>query len=185
MPDKLSATTLVGKFVNTAALEEGKDAIASPSDLHAWLVGHHLTQVHDHMSLEDVAGAVELREALRELIGLNTDGRFQGTAAEAVNRMAGASLLRVSVSVSGDIRLDSASGSPFERAAGAILAAVYSAVTDGSWSRMKLCKNPRCRWAFYDRSKNRSGGWCTMAVCGNRAKARTFRMRRRLRQQQI
>jgi predicted RNA-binding Zn ribbon-like protein len=34
-------------------------------------------------------------------------------------------------------------------------------------------------WAFYDRSKNRSGHWCSMRVCGNRAKARQFRERRR------
>jgi len=183
--DTRDAATLVMEFVNTSAIEESKDSIASPSELHAWLVGRRLARNHDQMSLEDVARAVELREALRELVGLNTGGGFLGSAAEAVNRTAGASLLRVSVSVAGDIHLDSASGSSFERAAGAILAAVYSAVTGGSWSRLKLCKNPQCRWAFYDRSKNRSGSWCTMSVCGNRSKARSFRMRRRLRQQQI
>jgi predicted RNA-binding Zn ribbon-like protein len=183
--EKLGAAALVIEFLNTHAIDAGTDSIASPSELHAWLMSHGLAHTHDQMSLEDVARAVDLREALRELIGLNTGGRFPIGAAEALNRTAGASLLRVSVSSAGDVRLDSARGSPLERAGGAILAAVYRAVTDGSWSRMKLCKNPRCRWAFYDRSKNRSGGWCTMAICGNRAKARTFRARRRLRQQQI
>lgn len=183
--DTADAAELVVAFVNTYAIEAGKDNIASPSELHAWLLSLGLVSAHDHVSLEDVARVVELREAIRELIGLNTGGRFPIGAAEALNRTAGASLLRVSVTVAGDVRLDSASGSPSERAGSAILAAVYGSVTDGSWSRMKLCKNPRCRWAFYDRSKNRSGSWCTMAICGNRAKARSFRMRRRLRKQQI
>ncbi|MGH2778535.1 MAG: CGNR zinc finger domain-containing protein, partial [Actinomycetota bacterium] len=31
--------------------------------------------------------------------------------------------------------------------------------------------------AFYDHSKNRSGKWCTMRVCGNRAKTRAYRER--------
>ncbi|HKC76276.1 MAG TPA: CGNR zinc finger domain-containing protein [Chloroflexota bacterium] len=45
--------------------------------------------------------------------------------------------------------------------------------------RLKICRNETCRWAFYDYSKNRSGAWCTMAVCGSRSKARTYRQRRR------
>ena len=34
-------------------------------------------------------------------------------------------------------------------------------------------------WAFYDRSKNRSGRWCSMDSCGNVEKARAFRERNR------
>ncbi|HEX6654657.1 MAG TPA: CGNR zinc finger domain-containing protein, partial [Candidatus Limnocylindria bacterium] len=32
---------------------------------------------------------------------------------------------------------------------------------------------------FFDRSRNRSGTWCTMAVCGSRMKSRSYRSRRR------
>jgi predicted RNA-binding Zn ribbon-like protein len=46
---------------------------------------------------------------------------------------------------------------------------------DASWERLKLCSSDPCRWAFYDRSKNHSSRWCTMASCGNREKARRFR----------
>jgi predicted RNA-binding Zn ribbon-like protein len=42
----------------------------------------------------------------------------------------------------------------------------------------KPCRNHPCRWLFYDHSTNRSGTWCTMAVCGNRLKARADRRRR-------
>jgi predicted RNA-binding Zn ribbon-like protein len=50
---------------------------------------------------------------------------------------------------------------------------------DGTWDRMKACRADDCEWAFYDSSRNRSGTWCSMEVCGNRAKARAFRARHR------
>jgi predicted RNA-binding Zn ribbon-like protein len=62
-------------------------------------------------------------------------------------------------------------------ALGRILITVVRAMDEGSWGRLKACPNDACRWAFYDHSKNRSGKWCTMEVCGNRMKARTFRQR--------
>ena len=60
---------------------------------------------------------------------------------------------------------------------GELLAIVARAQADGTWRRMKAC--PACGWAFYDRSRNRSRTWCTMAICGNRAKARSYRERHR------
>ena len=62
-------------------------------------------------------------------------------------------------------------------ALGRILATVVRATDEGIWGRLKVCTNDACQWAFYDRSRNRSGKWCTMEVCGNRMKARAFRQR--------
>ena len=50
---------------------------------------------------------------------------------------------------------------------------------DRSWPRLKACPAEDCHWAFYDHSRNRSGTWCEMGECGNRAKARRFRERHR------
>ncbi|HEX3693233.1 MAG TPA: CGNR zinc finger domain-containing protein, partial [Solirubrobacteraceae bacterium] len=58
-----------------------------------------------------------------------------------------------------------------------VLVPVVQAIGDGSWSRVKACRAPDCLWAFYDRSRNRSGVWCDMAVCGNRTKVRAYRER--------
>jgi predicted RNA-binding Zn ribbon-like protein len=54
---------------------------------------------------------------------------------------------------------------------------VAEAVRDDSWQRAKACRAADCHWAFYDRSRNRSGVWCEMAVCGNRTKVRAYRDR--------
>jgi predicted RNA-binding Zn ribbon-like protein len=52
-------------------------------------------------------------------------------------------------------------------------------MTEGSWQRLKACGLDTCQWGFFDNSKNQSGHWCAMQVCGNKAKARAFRERRR------
>jgi predicted RNA-binding Zn ribbon-like protein len=60
----------------------------------------------------------------------------------------------------------------------AVAAVVLGAMLDGSWARLKACRN--CNWSFYDYSPNRSATWCSMQICGNRAKTRAYRRRRRL-----
>lgn len=47
------------------------------------------------------------------------------------------------------------------------------------WPRLKACASPECTYAFIDGSRNSSRRWCEMAGCGNRAKNRSFRQRRR------
>ncbi len=39
-------------------------------------------------------------------------------------------------------------------------------------SRIKLCNGDRCGWVFLDESPNNRRRWCSMAECGNRAKAK-------------
>jgi predicted RNA-binding Zn ribbon-like protein len=58
-----------------------------------------------------------------------------------------------------------------------MVGAVFTAMADQDWGRLKLCGSSTCRWAFFDRSRNHSSRWCTMASCGNRQKARRFRER--------
>ena len=59
-----------------------------------------------------------------------------------------------------------------------LLAAAVWAQHTGIWERLKACANEDCRWVFYDQSKNRSGNWCVMQICGSRAKMRAYRERR-------
>ena len=62
-------------------------------------------------------------------------------------------------------------------AMGRLVASLYAAMQTEEWERLKLCNSDTCRWAFFDRSKNHSSRWCTMASCGNREKARRFRQK--------
>ncbi|MGM7722214.1 CGNR zinc finger domain-containing protein [Metabacillus sp. Hm71] len=52
--------------------------------------------------------------------------------------------------------------------------AVDLLVSKSDLKRVKRCEGDLCGWLFYDTSRNRSRRWCSMADCGNRAKARRF-----------
>jgi predicted RNA-binding Zn ribbon-like protein len=58
-----------------------------------------------------------------------------------------------------------------------ILIIAAQAATLGTWDRLKVCGASDCQWAFYDRSPTRSGCWCSMRICGSRAKSRAYRQR--------
>jgi predicted RNA-binding Zn ribbon-like protein len=66
-----------------------------------------------------------------------------------------------------------------ESAIASLLAVVYEALVDGTWSRLRACRKASCRFAYYDHTKNRSRAWCSMASCGNQAKAQRRRQRER------
>ena len=44
-------------------------------------------------------------------------------------------------------------------------------------ARLRHCANPLCLWLFVDESKGGKRRWCSMAACGNRAKARRHYLR--------
>ena len=55
-------------------------------------------------------------------------------------------------------------------------------LTSEDRERVKECAADRCNWLFLDRSRNRSRRWCDMKDCGNRAKARRFQSRQRVKE---
>jgi predicted RNA-binding Zn ribbon-like protein len=63
----------------------------------------------------------------------------------------------------------------------ALLALPAGAAADllahGDRSLVRNCEGPACTLWFYDRTKAHQRRWCSMALCGNRAKARAHRAR--------
>lgn len=113
--------------------------------------------------------AVALRESLRALVLANNGVRLDETAVAALN----ASAQRISPQVDERGRLSLvAHGDALDD----VVAVALRAMLDGSWGRLKACRN--CRWSFYDYSPNRSATWCSMQLCGNRTKTRAYRRRR-------
>lgn len=64
----------------------------------------------------------------------------------------------------------------------AILPTIAEAMGDllcaADFTHVKNCEGPSCTMWFLDISKNHTRRWCSMAVCGNRAKAAAFRARK-------
>jgi predicted RNA-binding Zn ribbon-like protein len=101
----------------------------------------------------------------------------EGRHAVLSSRAAARSPLAVAFESAASARLEPAAAG-VAGALARLFAIAYTAMVEGSWQRFKVCQNETCRWAFYDHSKNRSGSWCTMEVCGSRLKARAYRQRR-------
>ncbi len=168
---------LVRAFVNTVDLEAGPEQLTDPAALAAWLRTHGLIAEADPVGGDDLQRALRLREALRALCWANNGADLAPAAAETLDGAAERAGLRVRFRASGAAEVAPSRGG-VDGAWGRMLAIVAESMRAGTWSRLKACRSEVCGWAFYDRSRNRSGAWCSMAVCGNRAKARSFRARR-------
>jgi len=64
---------------------------------------------------------------------------------------------------------------------GAIARSAVDLLTSRELDHVRECAGDGCGWLFLDTSKAHRRRWCTMAVCGNRAKARRHRDNRRVR----
>lgn len=149
-----SDADLVLAFLNTVDVEEHTDVLDDEPRWRAWLAERRLTA-------GDTAGVRAARTALRGAVG-DPDAT---SAPDAVD-----STVTVRLGPDGP-ELTSTD------VVGAVLAAAVRLAERGDWARVKICPADDCRWAFYDRSRNRSRNWCSMQVCGNREKARAWRER--------
>lgn len=146
------------------------------ASLRWWLVANGFVRDREEVSDEEATWALEVRAALvakvRETMGEAPDR----AAADLLDRAAGRAGLRPCFGCDDQppIHVD-ADGVP--GAIGRLLGAAFLAEIDGRWERFRICGDPTCSSLFYDRSRNRSGRWCSMATCGNRNKVRAFRER--------
>ena len=167
---------LVIDFVNSLELHPYEEQLDSPRALVAWLAERRLIAPGARATQANLAEAVGVREALRDLIGaqngLPADVEAATAVIDAAARRAGLGVRFAA----GAARVEPAA--PGVRGAlGHILAEVSAGMADGTWSRIKACRAESCRWAFLDTAKNRSRAWCSMQTCGNREKVRTYRTR--------
>ncbi|HEX9096404.1 MAG TPA: CGNR zinc finger domain-containing protein [Candidatus Dormibacteraeota bacterium] len=169
---------LVEAFINTLDLETGSDDLATTSALRGWLLDRHLIKKADAVSDRDREQAISLREALRRAALANNSKAVDRRTIRELNQLASDARMVVAFGDDGVARLDP-SVKGVQAGLARILSAVFVAMLTGGWTRLKSCANDGCHWAFYDASKNRSGRWCEMADCGNEAKGRTYRARRR------
>jgi predicted RNA-binding Zn ribbon-like protein len=168
---------LVIDFVNTYEAERDTEELSSPAALADWLRqrelfgastrplrGTHLTQ------------ALRLREALRRVMAVHNGFDQNPLAAQELEDVASRGGLAFHFGEDGSPQVV-VRDRGFAGALARLLVPVVEAAADGTWGRVKACRADDCLWAFYDRSRNRSGAWCEMAVCGNRQKVRAYRAR--------
>jgi predicted RNA-binding Zn ribbon-like protein len=167
---------LVIDFVNTLDLEQGTDELVGHG-VDEWFAAHNL-RAPEATPLDDRerGHAIRLREALRALMLANNGGAPDDRAGGELEQIARRGELGIHFAPDGAVTL-APSSQDFAGSLARLLVPVARASSDGTWLRVKACRANDCQWAFYDRSRNRSGVWCEMAVCGNRTKVRAYRER--------
>jgi len=168
------ALRIVQAFVNTVDREHGPDLLDDGDGFAEWLERNLLPA---DGAAAGVSDARDVREALRSLLLANNGEPHDPHAQVVLERAARRAQLEPTFPPDGATLVPRASGA--DAAVGRILAAAFAAMLDGSWTRLKACRAELCGWAFYDRSTNASATWCSMSVCGGRAKAGAYYRRRR------
>jgi predicted RNA-binding Zn ribbon-like protein len=167
---------LLQEVINTRYGRTRPDDWHSLEQLRTWLIEHQLLAREAPLTQGDLRRLIEVREALRGLLRGNNEVPVAPEHIETLNHTAKHAPLIVQFRQEGPANLVP----DIEGVDGVIsflLGIMFTAMTDGSWARLKVCRNERCQKAFYDTSKNRSGRWCAMAKCGSRVKARAYRQR--------
>jgi predicted RNA-binding Zn ribbon-like protein len=167
---------LVRLFENTVDLPDGPDQLQLPEGAATWCLRHGLPPVSSGPEAQRLR---EFREALREVLFANNGEGDAGAAWERLRPFAQTARLGLAVEAGRGLSLTGL-GSNHEVIIASLLAAVHDAIEDGSWSRLRACRKSSCRFAYYDHTKNGSRAWCSMATCGNQAKAQRRRVRERL-----
>lgn len=152
---------LVESLVNTLDIESGADSLDTAEG-----------RARFGLAEEDVPGARELREALRVAL-LAHAGHPPHREVTPLGELLGAGPLLVTVDAAdGSAALAAADEGPL---LSRVAAAIAHALVEGTWNRLKACEAADCLWAYYDRSPAGRGRWCSMQVCGARAKMRRYR----------
>ena len=167
----------VQAFVNTLDIENGVEELTAPDALREVLARVVALPPDEPVTEADLARGVELREALRALVLARHTGPLDPASRAALERAARAAHLSLRFGEDADARLE-ADAPGIDGAFGRLLALCYNAMASGEWRRFKACPRDVCHWIFWDKSRNLSGKWCAMSVCGNRTKTRDYRRRR-------
>jgi predicted RNA-binding Zn ribbon-like protein len=167
---------LVRDYVNTFDLETGIDTIATSNELATWLSEQGLVDDLVEPTGQEVEDARAVREAIRELLLANNGVEADAGAASKILEEA-ARKARLGVRFEDGRPVLAPEDDGARGAIGLIVATVAELAPSDEWKRLKTCRDEHCRVAFYDKSRNRSRAWCSMEVCGNREKARSFRQR--------
>jgi predicted RNA-binding Zn ribbon-like protein len=168
---------MVQELVNTASAGPAHglaDLLATPTGAQAWLddalaiwsarTGGPAPPLT--LAETDLPPLRRLREQVRELLA--ADPRSGGALPAR----------RVQLHVGDGVAGYRTTGTGWRAVAGMVLAETLLAQHDGTWSRLKVCANPACRVAFYDRSRNASRVWHDTQACGNPINLRASRARR-------
>jgi predicted RNA-binding Zn ribbon-like protein len=180
-------------FLNTAELDgSGRpvEHLVVVTDVTGWLEEHGLLHESRRRPIDTtpptraaelLAHVLRVRTGLREVVEALVAGRpVEEGALATVNAVLHARSAVELVPGEGGVALAHRHvGDPLDDALAAVAEPLVAVIATGATERLRICANDGCRWVFEDTSRAGRRRWCSMASCGNRAKAARHRARRR------
>jgi predicted RNA-binding Zn ribbon-like protein len=173
------AATLVLSLVNSRAAGDYPERLADGPGLHEWIRQNSPVPAPALVTDADAAAARELRAALHTLLLAHAgqdDPEGVAAAEEHLHRFGRSHPLSVVVTAADVHFTPNQDGVAGQFAA--VLAALGDLARQGTWARVKACRNPPCQFAFYDRTRNLSGRYCNPRTCGAQTATRSYRARK-------
>jgi predicted RNA-binding Zn ribbon-like protein len=160
------------------------ETLVTPDDLGLWLARAQLAPEAPHVTTARLREARELREAIDACVqaALGHEPAPAPAVATIDGWLAHAGA-RAQLAVADDgapVLGEREPADPVKRALAAVaLDAARMLGTPAEAARIRVCASATCSARFYDRSPAGRRRWCSMALCGNEAKARRYRERSR------
>ncbi|MDQ2966104.1 MAG: CGNR zinc finger domain-containing protein [Chloroflexota bacterium] len=182
-------------FLNTRELDSGAlvERFETPADAFDWLSEHHVLHEEllepersraagDPETGERALGRIRrVRDALRELSHAVVEHRraAPGALSEVNRALRAREIIQLEPSEDGVNVGHRHVGDPIDDALARLAEPIVREISAGREERLRVCASETCRWVFYDSSPTGRRRWCNMATCGNQAKARRHRARRK------
>jgi predicted RNA-binding Zn ribbon-like protein len=185
-------------FVNTVDWRTDpvwrRDLIGDVEDLAAWARKAGLASAAERTAVTTAARrdrrgaewglrrARRLRELLARLfLAIANGGRPSDRDLRRLNAFLGSALRQRRVATKGSACVWSWATETrgVDRVLWPIVLSAAELLTSAGRARVRECAAHGCGWLFLDTSRSQRRRWCTMASCGNRAKARRFYERTR------
>ncbi|MGW5254184.1 CGNR zinc finger domain-containing protein [Streptomyces sp. NPDC004012] len=154
------------ELLNSTPVVDGvvQDQLADPAAARSWQQAHGGSG-----TAEERRHLLQARDALQDVVrGARPAASLAPLLKDVTSRP---HLLAAGVSWELD--------APAERRMAVQAVMAWSGLQEAMPGRLRACANPECRLFLIDRSKTNKGRWCSMAVCGNRMKARRHYQRTR------
>lgn len=174
-------------FINTLEYEDGApvDRLGTAQDALAWFIDRGLVHPEAQRARRPadeadlLADVRDVRAALREVSDAIAEQR--PARAQALARVNDALRARQVVQLEpadDGVRVGHRhEGDPVDDALARLAEPIVHLIAEGRPERLRVCANDGCRWVFFDASPTGRRRWCSMASCGNRAKAARHRAR--------
>jgi len=170
---------LLQRFVNLHEHDDQGTTVDPPLEMvRGFLVDRGLLTRGERFTAADRETYLRLREAIRRLVEAEPEDPLPAADVEVIDQIGTAAGLHPHFHAAGSPTLEP-KGAGVAAAFGTIVAIAFVTSFDGTFEHLKTCADETCRAVFFDKSKNHSGRWCSMATCGNRAKVRAWRERQR------